>query len=128
MKVISFPKSLPVTPPESFLDLTADQPVPGPRDLLVEVRAISVKLKAKSISLHWEFMFTRSHYRTPDMSEQGRLLNQVADLVDAGRIQSTLQTNLGTINAANLRRAHALIERGRTIGKIVLSGFSSSAS
>jgi NADPH:quinone reductase-like Zn-dependent oxidoreductase len=73
-------------------------------------------------------MFTRSRYRTPDMTEQGRLLNRVADLVDAGRIQSTLQTNLGTINAANLRRAHALIERGRTIGKIVLSGFSSSAS
>ena len=87
-----------------------------------------IKLKPKSISLHWEFMFTRSRYRTPDLGAQGRLLNQVADLVDAGRIQSTLQTNLGTINAANMRRAHALIESGRTIGKIVLSGFSSSAS
>jgi NADPH:quinone reductase-like Zn-dependent oxidoreductase len=81
------------------------------------------RLKPKSISLHWEFMFTRSRYQTPDMGEQGRLLNEVADLVDAGRIQSTLQTNLGTINAANLRRAHALVESGRTIGKIVLSGF-----
>jgi NADPH2:quinone reductase len=86
-----------------------------------------IKLKPKSISLHWEFMFTRSHYQTPDMREQGRLLNQVADLVDAGRIQSTLQTNLGTINATNMRRAHALIESGTTIGKIVLSEFSSSA-
>lgn len=66
------------------------------------------KLKPKSISLHWEFMFTRSRYQTPDMGEQGHLLNQVADLVDAGRVQSTLQTNLGPINAANLRRAHAL--------------------
>jgi len=71
-------------------------------------------------------MFTRPRYQTPDMEEQGRLLNQVADLVDAGRIQSTLQTDLGTINAANMRRAHALVESGRTIGKIVLSGFSSS--
>jgi NADPH:quinone reductase len=68
-------------------------------------------------------MFTRSRYQTPDMGEQGRLLNQVADLVDAGRIQSTLQTNLGTINAANMRRAHALVESGRSIGKMVLSGF-----
>jgi zinc-binding alcohol dehydrogenase family protein len=82
------------------------------------------KLKPKSISLHWEFMFTRSRYQTPDMGEQGRLLNHVADLVDAGRVQSTLQTDLGTINAANMRRAHALVESGRTIGKIVLCGFS----
>jgi NADPH2:quinone reductase len=85
-----------------------------------------IKLKPKSISLHWEFMFTRSRYQTPDMEEQGRLLNRVADLADAGRIQSTLSMNLGTINAANMRRAHALVESGRTIGKIVLSGFSGS--
>ena len=84
------------------------------------------KLKPKSISLHWEFMFTRSRYQTPDMGEQGRLLNQVADLVDAGRLQSTLQADLGTINAANMRRAHALVESGKTIGKIVLCGFTSS--
>ena len=83
------------------------------------------KLKPKSISLHWEFMFTRSRYQTPDMGEQGRLLNEVTDLVEAGRIQSTLQTNLGTINAANMKQAHALVESGRTIGKIVLAGFSS---
>jgi zinc-binding alcohol dehydrogenase family protein len=82
-----------------------------------------IKLKPKSISLHWEFMFTRSRYQTPDIGQQGDLLNQVADLVDAGRIQSTLQTNLGPINAANMKRAHALIESGRTIGKIVLSGY-----
>jgi NADPH2:quinone reductase len=80
-------------------------------------------LKPKSISLHWEFMFTRSRYETFDMGEQGRLLNEVADLVDAGRIVSTIQTNLGTINAANLKRAHALIESGRTTGKIALAEF-----
>jgi zinc-binding alcohol dehydrogenase family protein len=81
------------------------------------------KLKPKSISLHWEFMFTRSRYETPDMGQQGRLLNEVASLVDAGRILSTMQTNLDTINPANMKRAHALIESGKTIGKIVLAGF-----
>jgi NADPH:quinone reductase len=82
-----------------------------------------VKLKPKSISLHWEFMFTRSRYETTDMGEQGGLLSEVAALVDAGRIMSTMQTNLGAINAANLRQAHALVESGKTIGKIVLAGF-----
>ncbi len=81
------------------------------------------KLKPKSISLHWEFMFTRSRYQTPDMGEQGRLLNEVADLVDAGRIRSTMQTHLGKITADHLKRAHMLVESSRTIGKIVLEGF-----
>ncbi len=80
-------------------------------------------LKPKSLSLHWEFMFTRARYQTPDMGEQGRLLSQVADLVDAGRIRSTLREDFGPINAANLKRAHAQIESGSTIGKIVLAGF-----
>ena len=82
-----------------------------------------LKLKPKSISLHWEFMFTRSRYETPDISEQGRLLNEVAKLVDAGRIQSTMQINLGIINAANMKKAHVLVESGKAIGKIVLHGF-----
>ena len=81
------------------------------------------KLKPKSISLHWEFMFTRSRYQTADMGEQGRLLHEVAAMVDAGRIQTTMQTHCGAINAANLRRAHGLVESGKTIGKIVLGGF-----
>jgi len=83
----------------------------------------AMKLKTKSISLHWELMFTRSLYETPDMAEQGRLLGEVAALVDAGRIRSTLNTNLGPINAENLRRAHALIESGKAQGKVVLQGF-----
>jgi NADPH2:quinone reductase len=81
------------------------------------------KLKPKSISLHWEFMFTRPRYQTPDMGEQGRLLNEVAALVDAGRIQTTMQANLGVINATNMRQAHSLVESSKTIGKIVLAGF-----
>jgi NADPH:quinone reductase-like Zn-dependent oxidoreductase len=68
-------------------------------------------------------MFTRSRYQTPDMGEQGRLLSEVAALVDAGRIQTTMQANFGAINAANMKRAHALVESGKSVGKIVLAGF-----
>ncbi len=80
-------------------------------------------LKPKSIALHWEMMFTRSMFETPDMGEQGRLLTEVAALVDAGRIRTTVNANFGAINAANLRRAHALIESGTAQGKVVLQGF-----
>jgi NADPH:quinone reductase-like Zn-dependent oxidoreductase len=82
-----------------------------------------VKLKPKSISLHWEFMFTRSRFETPDMGEQGRILNELAALVDAGKIQCTMQANLGNINAGNMKKAHAIVESGKAIGKIVLAGF-----
>jgi NADPH2:quinone reductase len=58
-----------------------------------------------------------------NMKEQGRLLTEVAGLVDAGLIRSTARTDVGVINAANLRRAHALVESGKTIGKVVLAGF-----
>ena len=79
--------------------------------------------KRKSVSLHWELMFTRAVFETPDMIEQHRLLAKVAEMVDAGSIRTTLSEDFGPINAANLRRAHALIESGRSTGKIVLSGF-----
>jgi len=80
-------------------------------------------LKVKSISLHWEFMFTRSMFETDDMIEQHHLLTRVADLIDQRVLQTTLGEHFGTINAANLRRAHELIETNRTVGKIVLEGF-----
>jgi zinc-binding alcohol dehydrogenase family protein len=80
-------------------------------------------LKSKSIALHWELMFTRSMFETPDMDEQGKLLAAVAALVDAGRIRTTAGAHFGTINAANLLRAHALIESGKAMGKVVLEGF-----
>jgi len=80
-------------------------------------------LKMKSVSIHWEFMFTRSMYGTPDISEQAKLLNKVADLVDAGKIQSTLTQVAGKINAKNLTEVHARIEKSSTHGKIVLEGF-----
>ena len=85
------------------------------------------KLKPKSIAMHWEFMFTRSRFQTADMNEQGRLLTEVGGLMDAGRIRTTLQINLGQITAENMKRAHALVESGRTIGKIVLARFSNDA-
>jgi zinc-binding alcohol dehydrogenase family protein len=86
---------------------------------LVDVR----KIKRKSASLHWEFMFTRSMFETADVLEQNKLLTEVARLVDAGRIKTTLGETYGAINATNLRRAHALIESGKARGKIVLEGF-----
>ncbi|MFI8738576.1 zinc-binding alcohol dehydrogenase family protein [Ectopseudomonas toyotomiensis] len=82
-----------------------------------------MQLKRKSLSLHWELMFTRSLYQTEDMIEQHRLLERVSDLVDAGVLKTTLGEHFGTINAANLRRAHALLESGKAKGKIVLEGF-----
>jgi len=81
------------------------------------------KLKRKSVSLHWELMFTRSMFKTDDMGNQHELLAQVSELVDAGRLKSTIAVNLGTINATNLRRAHLLIEGGKSKGKIILEGF-----
>lgn len=79
--------------------------------------------KRKSVSVHWELMFTRPLFATPDMAEQGKLLAQVAQLVDQGRTRTTLADNFGSITAENLKRAHALIETGAARGKIVLQGF-----
>ena len=83
----------------------------------------AMPLKQKCASLAWEFMFARSMFETPDMAEQHRLLNEVATMVDDGLIRTTLGEALGRIDAANLRRAHALLESGRARGKVVLEGF-----
>lgn len=80
-------------------------------------------LKLKSLSLHWELMFTRSLFQTPDQQQQHQLLTEVAKLVDSGQLKSTVGQQLGAINAANLRQAHALLEQGQVIGKLVLAGF-----
>jgi NADPH:quinone reductase-like Zn-dependent oxidoreductase len=68
-------------------------------------------------------MFSRSAYGTPDIDQQHRILNAVADLVDAGTLRTTMTELVGRIDAANLRRAHAIVESGRAVGKIVLEGF-----
>ena len=82
-----------------------------------------VPLKAKSVTVSWELMFTRSLFHTPDMAKQHEALNAVSDMVDAGTIRTTMQAHYGTIDAANLRRAHELLESGKSIGKVVLEGF-----
>ncbi|MHC2088840.1 zinc-binding alcohol dehydrogenase family protein [Methylobacterium sp. CM6244] len=82
-----------------------------------------VPFKRKSVSTHWEFMFTRSMFETADMEAQGRLLDEVARLVDAGTLKTTFAESFGPISGGNLRRAHALIESGRAKGKIVLEGW-----
>ena len=80
-------------------------------------------LMTRSASFSWELMFTRPMFETPDMIEQHRLLNEVSTLVDSGRIRTTVTEVLSPISAANLREAHARIESGRTVGKIVLEGW-----
>ena len=92
--------------------------------LIDDPRAFDAMLfKRKAVSIHHELMFTRAIYETPDMGEQGRILDEVAALVDAGHIRSTLTETLSPINAANLRKAHAAIETGTARGKLVLQGF-----
>jgi len=105
----------------AIAELVAPQ---GKVALIDDPAAIDVRLlKRKSVSLHWEFMFTRSMFDTADMQKQHQLLNDVARLVDTGVLRTTLAERFGTINAANLKRAHALLESNRAKGKIVLEGF-----
>lgn len=79
--------------------------------------------KSKSVSVHWELMFTRSAYQTPDMQAQHSLLSELAGLIDTGRIRTTVGEHMGAINASHLRQAHTVIESERTRGKLVLEGF-----
>ncbi len=82
-------------------------------------------LKRKSATFVWEFMFTRSIYETEDMIEQHHILTKISEWIDDQKIQSTLTETLAPINAANLRTAHAQIEAGHMIGKLVLTGWAS---
>lgn len=82
------------------------------------------KLKNKSAALAWEFMFARPMFGTPDMAEQGAILARIARLVDEGVLRTTLSQRLSPINAANLRKVHAQLESGGTIGKWVVEGWS----
>ena len=83
----------------------------------------AVPLKRKAASLHWEFMFARSMWQTADMVEQGRLLNRVSELVDRGELRSTQTQTFSPISVENLKKAHAIAESGKAIGKVTLSGF-----
>ncbi|MCA9453518.1 MAG: zinc-binding alcohol dehydrogenase family protein [Nitrospiraceae bacterium] len=104
-----------------IVELIAPQ---GRFGLIDDPEVVNAKpFKRKAVSLHWEMMFTRSLFGTPDMAEQGKLLNEVAALVDAGRIRSTVTEVAGKIDAATLRNVHAQLESGLARGKIVLEGF-----
>jgi zinc-binding alcohol dehydrogenase family protein len=114
-----------LTQTDQHLDQLVEALAPqGKLALIDDPKALDVtKLKRKSISLHWEFMYTRSMFATDDMIEQHNLLNRVAELIDAGVLKTTFGEHFGTINATNLRRAHELLESGKAKGKIVLEGF-----
>jgi zinc-binding alcohol dehydrogenase family protein len=81
-------------------------------------------IRAKSASVCWELMFTRPRFKTPDMIEQHRLLNRVADWLDEGKLRCTMRETLSPISGANLRKAHERLESGAMIGKLVLKGWS----
>jgi zinc-binding alcohol dehydrogenase family protein len=96
----------------------------GKFGLIDDPEPIDVRLlKRKSVSLHWELMFTRSLFSTADMQAQHGILNAMADLVDEGKVRTTVNERFGKISAANLKRAHQLLESGKARGKIVLEGF-----
>lgn len=103
---------------KAMVELIAPQ---GRIALIDDPAALDVNpLKGKSLSLHWEFMFTRPMFQTADIGRQGDILQEVAQLVDAGRLRSTLTECIQGIDAQNLRRAHQRLERGDMIGKLVL--------
>lgn len=104
-----------------YIEVLAPQ---GKLGLIDDPEPIDLRLlKRKSLSLHWELMFTRSVFGTADMIRQHEILDAVAGLVEQGVLQATGTEHFGRINAENLRRAHALLESGKARGKIVLEGF-----
>ncbi|MGX8881781.1 zinc-binding alcohol dehydrogenase family protein [Methylovorus sp. SPW-M1] len=115
-----------LTHTESYFDQIAEVIAPQGKFGLIDDPATPldvIKLKRKSVSLHWELMFTRALFATPDMQAQHHILSEVASLVDNGVLRTTVAENFGRITAENLRRAHALLESGLARGKIVLEGF-----
>ncbi|WP_448100378.1 zinc-binding alcohol dehydrogenase family protein [Luteibacter jiangsuensis] len=114
-----------LTHTDDYLDQIVELVKPqGQFGLIDDPKSLDVtKLKRKSISLHWESMFTRSTYQTADMAEQHRILDRVATLIDSDTLRTTLGEHFGSITAENLRKAHELIESHKARGKIVLEGF-----
>ena len=104
-----------------IVELIAPQ---GHFGLIDDPEQLDIKpFKSKSVSVHWEFMFTRSMFQTEDMQKQSELLNEVSKLVEEGKIKTTVTEVLSPINAENLKQIHQQIESGKTKGKIVLHGF-----
>ncbi|MCI4664622.1 MAG: zinc-binding alcohol dehydrogenase family protein [Neomegalonema sp.] len=110
---------------DNYVDQIAELIAPQGRfGLIDDPAALSIMpFKQKSVSIHWEFMYTRSLFQTPDIARQGQILQEMAELVDSGAVRSTATESLGRINAENLKRAHAMLESGKARGKLVLEGF-----
>lgn len=109
---------------EHYLELIAALAPQGKLALIDDPESLDARpLKLKSISLHWEFMFTRSMFETQDIIAQHQLLTEIATLIDQKTITTTLGEHYGAITAENLRKAHTQLETGRAVGKIVLEGF-----
>lgn len=107
-----YPGIITVLPPEGAIGMIDDP------------SHVDVKpLKDKAASFHWEFMFTRSKYNTRSMIKQHEMLSSVAGMIDTGKLRTTMGENPGTIDASNLKSAYAMLQSGRTRGKIVLTGF-----
>lgn len=112
------------TTPEAWADLAACLAPQGRFGLIDDPPPLDLRvMKMKSISVHWEAMFTRPMFATDDMVRQHEILNAVADLVDTGRIRSIATRDFGTLCADSLAAAHAELEKGHAIGKIVLTGY-----
>jgi zinc-binding alcohol dehydrogenase family protein len=109
----------------TYVDQMAELIAPQGRfGLIDDPDAMSIMpFKAKSVSLHWEFIYTRSLFQTADMTRQHDILTELATLLDAGTLKSTASESMGVIDAANLKNAHALLESNKAKGKLTLEGF-----
>lgn len=110
---------------DSYIEQVAEFIAPQGRfGLIDDPETLNIApFKQKSVSTHWEFMYTRSLFGTADMSRQHDILTEVAGLVDASKVKTTATDTLGKINAVNLKRAHAILESNTARGKLVLEGF-----
>lgn len=109
----------------SYIDQVAELIAPQGRfGLIDDPETLNIMpFKLKAVSTHWELMFTRSLFETPDMDRQGAILNEVAALIEDGKIRSTATETLGRIGAETLKKAHRILESGTARGKLVLDGF-----
>lgn len=110
---------------DQYVSQIAELIAPQGRFGLIDDPAVMdvMPFKTKAVSTHWELMFTRPIFGTADIARQGEILNEVADLLDAGKIRSTATETLGAITAENLRAAHLALATNKTRGKMVLEGF-----
>ena len=108
---------------EDYLQQIAEIIAPqGKFGLIDDPASLNINaFKTKSVSIHWEFMFTRSMYQTEDQYKQGELLNELATLVEQKQIGPTLVETFSPINANNIQKAHQLLKEGHQHGKIVIS-------